>query len=76
MKIGDAIKSIKTRAKIKEEIVRASRKNPDLLDVKFAMRSVNKFLELTSVYKQKVNYGKVLRDFKKWLKLEQKTFRG
>jgi hypothetical protein len=74
--IGDAMRSIKTRAKIKEEIVKASKKNPALLNIKFAMFSVNKFIELTSKHKRKVNYGKVLREFKKWLKIEQKTFGG
>lgn len=74
--IGDAMRSIKTRAKIKEAIVKASKKNPALLNIKFAMFSVNKFIELISKYKRKVNYGKLLREFKTWLKIEQKTFGG
>ncbi len=67
MSMKDAINSIRTRAKIKEEIVKASEKNPKLLDVEFAIESVNKFHELTSS-KEKIDYGQVLREFKNWLK--------
>ena len=76
MSMSDAIKSIKTRAKIKELIVKASKKNPELLGVNFAVASVNKFLELVkSKGKKKVDYSNVLHEFKKWLNLQQKTFK-
>ncbi|MCD6576297.1 MAG: type II/IV secretion system ATPase subunit [Nanoarchaeota archaeon] len=74
MSFKDAISSIKTRAKIKEEIVKASESNPALLDVKFAIAAVNKFHELTQS-KEKVNYKDILREFKKWLVVQQKNFK-
>lgn len=74
--VADAIKSIKTRAKIKEAVVKASSKNKKLLDVGFAMMSTNKFFELVKKYNKKINYTKVLADFRKWLAVQQKTFKG
>ena len=74
--VSDAVKSIKTRAKMKESIVKASKKNKYLLNVKFAMMSTNKFLELVRKYRKKVNYTAVLTDFRKWLTQQQKSFKG
>ncbi|MCD6547726.1 MAG: type II/IV secretion system ATPase subunit [Nanoarchaeota archaeon] len=71
MSISSVVRSIKTRARIKEEIVKASKENPSLLDVKFASLSVNKFLELASMY----SYSKVYTKFKKWLLNQQKHFK-
>ena len=76
MSMSDAVKSIKTRSKIKQAIVKAGARNKELLNVKFAMMSTNKFLELVRRYKKKVNYPYVLRDFKKWLRVQQKSFKG
>ncbi len=75
MSMSQALKSIKTRAKIKEEIVKASKKNPDLLGLNFATKSMNKYYELTRLQNKKINYSKLLRDFKKWLKKQQKEFK-
>ncbi|MDD5181758.1 MAG: type II/IV secretion system ATPase subunit [Candidatus Nanoarchaeia archaeon] len=76
MSMADVMKSIKTRAKIKEAIVKASNKNNNLLDVKFALMSTNKFIEIMKGFRTKPSYPKVLRDFRKWLAVQQKTFKG
>ena len=75
MTMSQAIKSIKTRAKIKEEIVKASNKNPALLELEFATKSMNKYIELIKQQSNKTDYNKLLRDFKKWLKIQQKEFK-
>ena len=76
MTMKEVINSIKTRAKIKELIVKTSEKNPNLLNVKFAVASVNKFLDLTKTNgKSKPDYRKVLSEFKDWLKEQEKSFR-
>lgn len=66
MSMKEALKSIELRAKIKEEIVKASKKKPHLLSVEFAAESRNKFFELTEG--KRIRYGSVLAKFKKWLK--------
>ena len=75
MTMSQAIKSIKTRAKMKEAIVKASEKNPALLELEFATKSMNKYIELLKNQKNKINYTKILADFKKWLKVQQKEFK-
>jgi len=75
MSMANVMKSINMRAKIKEAIVKASDKNKHLLDVKFAMMATNKFIELMKG-KKKPNYAGVLKLFKKWVVLQQKSFKG
>jgi type IV secretory pathway ATPase VirB11/archaellum biosynthesis ATPase len=74
MSMTDVLKSIQTRAKIKKLIVDAGKKNPALLGLEFASKSVNKYLELVRNQggRRKLNYNKLLSEFKKWLKSEQK----
>ena len=76
MSMADVLKSIKTRGKIKEAIVKASKKNKHLLDVKFAIMSTNKLIELMKGFKKRANYPKVLRNFKSWLAVQQKSFKS
>lgn len=73
MSMNDVIRSIKARAEIKKAIADAGKKNKKLLEIEFATKSINKFLELARAQKKrKINYNKIVRDFKKWLKEESK----
>lgn len=73
MSIDEIMKSIRARAKIKQMIVDSAKDNKKLLELSFASKSINKFLELVRMQnKRKINYDKLLKDFKKWLDEEKK----
>jgi len=66
MKIEEALKSIETRAKIKEAIVKEAKRKPELLSINFACKSTSQYIQLAEKYNNK--YDKILNDFKMWLK--------
>lgn len=56
-------RNLETRGKIKNDLVKAVKKNPKTITAKFVVSSNNKFIELAS---KTDNYNKVYREWKKW----------